>query len=787
MSALARPLVVAVLVLVAGMLAGLRFGSTTSYWAAAALLTSLFALAVARKPAPPGSRHPGEAALWLSLICTGVALGASARSHALADCRVHIPDGAPVTMHAVLAANGIALADTLRGDTPLLPVRAVEVRVHDAPVPGCMGEMRVRLPGTAASLLAGTEVALIGEWRRSTAPVVSSPWPRRPRFAGALRVDSFTVVAQPRVSAHPLLTLRGRAERHLHQLFPRHGALADALLLGRRESLDPALQDRFARSGLIHLLAISGTHVALLIGALYFFGKALGLRQRALVWGTIAALLFYLGLIGAPPSAVRAGIMIALALVGLLLQRPSARLPIIAAAAGFLAVLDPLVLLDPGFQLSFSGVLGIFAIRGASLEQLPTQWRSGPAKYLVEAAVVSFAAFVATAPVAAHHFGRVAPIAILANLPAIPAMSVALMGIAAAALVEPIIPPLGRLLAAGAGGMLDLLGWIAALAMRVPYGHAEVARPQWPLWVAAGVVLLLALEVTRRLQPRVRALAAAGTAGAFVLMWPLLAAPGSAALELHFLDVGQGDAIAIRTPANRWVLVDAGPRSDQYDAGDRRVLPFLRAHGVRRLEAMVLTHPHADHIGGAAAVLRAMPVGRLIEPGLAVGSPIYLETLRAAEEREVPYALARSGRTITIDGVVLQLLWPEGELLDGVEDANEISAVLQLRFGNFAALLTGDVSEAVERALVAEHGDRLRSQLLKAGHHGSRTSTSAVVLDATQPELVVISAGRRNFYGHPAPEVMDRLARRGIQVARTDREGTVSVRTDGQRWSRIVP
>ncbi|CAN5824826.1 hypothetical protein BH20GEM3_BH20GEM3_12930 [soil metagenome] len=235
------------------------------------------------------------------------------------------------------------------------------------------------------------------------------------------------------------------------------------------------------------------------------------------------------------------------------------------------------------------------------------------------------------------------------------------------------------------------------------------------------------------------------------------------------------------------MLVDAGPRSDQYDAGDRRVLPFLRAHGVRRMEAMVLTHPHADHIGGAAAVLRAMPVGRLIEPGLAVGSPVYLETLRAAEEREVPYALARSGRTITIDGVVLQLLWPEGELLDGVEDANEISAVLQLRFGNFAALLTGDVSEAVERALVAEHGDRLRSQLLKAGHHGSRTSTSAVVLDATQPELVVISAGRRNFYGHPAPEVMDRLARRGIQVARTDREGTVSVRTDGQRWSRIVP
>jgi competence protein ComEC len=366
-------------------------------------------------------------------------------------------------------------------------------------------------------------------------------------------------------------------------------------------------------------------------------------------------------------------------------------------------------------------------------------------------------------------------------------MSVGLIGVAAAALLEPIIPPLGRLLADGAGGMLDLLGWIAAYATHVPYGHAEVGRPQWLLWAAAGIVLLLALEMARRLQPTVRAVVAVGAAAAFVLVWPVLATPGKSALELHFLDVGQGDAIAIRTPANRWVLIDAGPRDDRYDAGARRVLPFLRAHGVRRLEAMVLTHPHADHIGGAAAVLRAMPVGRLIEPGLGVGSPIYLETLRAAEEREVPYALARSGRRITIDGVVLQVLWPEGELLDGVDDANEISAVLQVRYGSFTALLTGDATEAVERALVTEHGDGLRAQLLKAGHHGSRTSTSSLVLDAVQPELVVISAGRRNFYGHPAPEVMERLARRGIPVARTDQEGTVSVHTDGTGWGRLAP
>lgn len=786
MSALGRPLVVAVLAFLAGVLPALRFGISPLHWAAAALFAALASLVLAAR-VQTGTWHAGHVALLASLICVGVAFGTGARTRAATDCRVRIADGAPVSVRGVLAANGISLADTAREYVPLLPVRASVVQVRGTALPGCIGEVRVRLPREAAFLLAGTEVVLQGEWRRSAAPVVASVWPRRPRFAGALRVDTFSVLTPPRLDRHPLLTMRGRTEQHLHQLFPRHGALADALLLGRRESLDPALQDRFARSGLVHLLAISGTHVALLSGAIYFLGRAMWLRGPFLIWGTIGALGVYLGLIGAPPSAVRAGIMIALALLSTLLQRPSARLPMIALAAGLLVVLDPLVLLDPGFQLSFAGVLGIFAFRDVALRQLPPTWRHGPRKHLVEALVVSFAAFIATAPIAAHHFGRVAPIAILANLPAIPVMSVALVGVAAAAAVEPLIPPLGRLLADGAGGMLDLLRWIAGYATSVPYGHAEISRPQWPLWAAAGVVLLLAVDAAGRMRPHIRALAGATAVGTFALVWPLVAGAGGNALELHFLDVGQGDAIAIRTPAGRWVLVDAGPRDDRYDAGTRRVLPFLRAHGVRRLEAVVLTHPHADHIGGAAAVLNGLPVGRLIDPGLAVGSAVYLETLRTAEQRNVPYALARSGRKITIDGVVLEVLWPHGKMLDGVEDANEISAVLQLHYGNFAALLTGDATEAVEQALVAEHGDALRAQVLKAGHHGSRTSSSPVLLDAVQPELVVISAGRRNFYGHPAPEVMDRLARRGIAVARTDRHGTVSVRTDGTGWTRLNP
>jgi competence protein ComEC len=204
---------------------------------------------------------------------------------------------------------------------------------------------------------------------------------------------------------------------------------------------------------------------------------------------------------------------------------------------------------------------------------------------------------------------------------------------------------------------------------------------------------------------------------------------------------------------------------------------------------MVLTHPHVDHIGGAGAVMRGLPVGRLVEPGLAFGTSVYLGVLRTAEERGVPWSAARQDRTLRIDGVELSFLWPTVDVLDAPEDANDISAVIRLRYGAFGALLTGDAPASVEQLLVARYGDGLRADLLKAGHHGSRTASSAELLDAVHPALVVISCGRRNRYGHPAPETLERLHAAGIPIARTDEDGTVVVCVEpgGSSWSRAEP
>lgn len=774
-----RPLVAAVLVFLAGLLPGLRWGPDPVPWLALAALTAGLPW-LAPQHGEAVARGRARAGLVLvSLAFAGIALGSGARQRAQTDCRTLLPFGDRIEVRGALSTDFVP--DTARA--PLLPVALTGTTVRGR-ASACGGEVSVRLPNGTRSLPAGSRVTVFGEWMRLGG--TSSRWPTAARYAGFLGAD--TLAAEPPEQAGPsVAAARGRLEGHLRDLLPRHGAIVEALLLGRRERLDPEVRERFVRSGLIHLLAISGMHVGLLAGALLLGATVLRLPRRAGAVGTLALVWVYLFAIGAPPSAVRAGVMLSLGLVGRLLQRPHAVAPVIAAAALVILALDPLAALEPGFQLSFAGVCGVIAAGRWARTGLPGAVRRRRwARHGAEAVLVSSGAFLFTAPITAFHFGGIAPVAVVANLPAVPLMGLAVVATALAAVVSPLLPPVAALLADAAGVALDLLGDVALLATRVPHGFLEVHRPG-PREVAAFCAAAGALALARRARAPVRVPVAAGAAAAVLLLLP--AATRGTGLEIHFLDVGQGDAVALRTPAGRWVLVDAGPRTEHADAGEKRVLPFLRARGVGRIELLVLTHPHSDHIGGAPAVLRALAVGRLMEPGLPVGSPLYLETLRVAEERGVPWTAARAGRRVDVDGVKLEFLWPYDDYLDAPPDANDISAVVRVRYGEFALLLTGDVPEHVEHRLVEREGAALGAQILKLGHHGSRTSSSAELLAAVRPELGVVSAGRRNRYGHPSPEVLERLEERGIPVARTDREGTLSVRVapDTRTWTRIVP
>jgi competence protein ComEC len=244
------------------------------------------------------------------------------------------------------------------------------------------------------------------------------------------------------------------------------------------------------------------------------------------------------------------------------------------------------------------------------------------------------------------------------------------------------------------------------------------------------------------------------------------------------IDVGQGDALALRTPRGRWVVVDAGRSWAGGDAGRSTVVPYLRSRG-GEVVAFVLSHPHMDPVGGAASVIRAMHPSIYLDPGFAGASGSYLESLDAVRSTHARWERVRPGDSLVVDGVVLRFLAPDSTWTSTLDDANLASSVLAARFGKVSFLLTGDAEAAEEEWMLTHDSLALGATVLKVGHHGSITSTTPAFLRAVHPRLALISVGAGNSYGHPGAPVLRELAASGVQVLRTDRFGTIVVRTDG--------
>ena len=245
------------------------------------------------------------------------------------------------------------------------------------------------------------------------------------------------------------------------------------------------------------------------------------------------------------------------------------------------------------------------------------------------------------------------------------------------------------------------------------------------------------------------------------------------------MDVGQGDAALIRTPAGHWILVDAGPADARWNAGTKVLVPLLRRLRITRLEAILLSHAHRDHVGGAAAVTDAVPVGVALDPGESFEEAAYFGWLETIARRGVRWHPVVAGEQFQLDGVTFRLVHPPRVWASAGEDLNEDSAVLEVRWRDFRALLMGDAGIVAERAFA---GTVDAVDVLKVGHHGSRTASSADFLAEARPQVAVVSVGQ-NRYGHPTPEAMSRLQHAGARIWRTDREGHITVETDGHEFT----
>lgn len=650
---------------------------------------------------------------------------------------------------------------------------------------------------------------------------------------GSVRADRIELL--PGFAGSRWEAWRSRARRSLnqrmHALWPeREASLMAAMLVGERTELGRDLRLDFQRTGTYHILVVSGLNLGILAWLVFWTMRRLRASELATSVITLLVVSAYAYLTDAGPPVLRATLMLAVYLGARWLYRERAPLNAVGAAALVLLVADPQSLFDPSFQLTFLAVLAIAGIALPVVERTSLPYRRALAQLdsteydarlaprlaqfrldlrllasrlarfagerlarwtlvlggrmalgLFDVLLLAAVMQVALALPMAIYFHRAVLVALPANAVIVPLTGVLMPAAIAAMALSYVWLPLARLPAMTADwalkGITGVVAWMGAARgteVRLP-----TPEPEMMLLAAASFALAM-LAVRRRAVVAAAGLTALAASALALVVVPPEPQIRHGALEVTLLDVGQGDAILVVTPEGRTLLVDAGGslggENSDFDFGEDVVSPYLWRRGLARLDAVALTHAHADHIGGLASVLANF---RPRELWLGPNPPIAaLERLQArARSLGVRMVERREGERFTFGGTEIEVMAPPFGWKAGERPRNNDSLALYLRFGETAVLLPGDAERRIERHLV-EHLPR--ADLLKVAHHGSATSTTPELLAAVQPHYAAISVGFRSPFGHPKPEVLERLASRGVRTYRTDMHGAVTFYLDGR-------
>lgn len=613
-----------------------------------------------------------------------------------------------------------------------------------------------------------------------------------------------------------LASARLALARSLERVVPEpQGAFGQAILLGIRDGIPDSMREAFRRSGASHLLAISGLHVGMALAPMMALGAwALGRRRGLYLLLPLSTIWLYALLAGASPSATRAATMGAVYLVAVAVGRPRSLMPALALAAIAMAAVDPGALFEVSFQLSFAAMLGIgvYVERGSEWLQdrvgiaaHASGFRVSATRAAVDAAGVTVAATAATAPLVGLYFGELSLVGLPTTLLTLPAVPLALASHAVAAVVgfvsEVAALPVGWLAWAFSS---YIIGVVSALgrAPAAEVGVGDAGRVMvWAYYGALGAIALAITGRWRRLWPRSWSMKAMEFARRASVPWQVVAVASAAAcliwiaalsqpsgrLSVVFADVGQGDMTIITTPGGSVIVVDGGPDPERAAIALGEALPFWK----RSVDLVILTHPHSDHIAGLNETLRRYDARRVMERRQAFDSADYAawtKLVGMAGAQGAERIRATPGLTLAFDdGALVEVLGPPETPLTGTaSDVDNGSVVARVSYGTRSFLLTGDAFAAGEEWLIRS-GQRLGSDVLKVGHHGSRSSSSQPFVDAVSPVAAVISAGVDNTHGHPHAEVVDRLSAAvgADRVFTTAERGSVRFETDGETlWAR---
>jgi competence protein ComEC len=583
---------------------------------------------------------------------------------------------------------------------------------------------------------------------------------------------------------------RAWGSQRIHTLLgePDATILAGAMW-GERGTLPSDLRAEFQDTGTVHILVTAGLHLGVVAAIALFVLSKLGFGR---VWSSLATIPLvwvYAGLSGAHLPSMRAATMLTFALVARAAGRDAYSWNALALAAIVIAALRPSAVASLSFALSFSCVAAIFAFARPC-----TQWFAyrGTGHTIATLLGVALATQLGTWPLTAYGFLVIAPFSPIANAVVVPVVGIAMIAGFAAILASP-IPALAHAIANVAIALVDWIATAVRIVSQLPGAHVIATPP--PIWaIVAYDASLVLLGIACARERYVRAALVGVACAAALCLWPPRAAHH--ALTITAIDVGQADSLLIQTPNDHTFLVDGGGRLENGSAqsgdsqaeaiGERIVVPFLIRRGIHHLDALILSHPHGDHVGGFPPVLRTLGAGGFADSGQPYPGHAYADALAIARDTQVPMLEPRAGTVWhTDDGVTLRFYGPSLPYISGGRnDINDNSLVFRLEYGSFRMLFTGDAGEAAERRLLASGVD-LRADVLKVGHHGSAYGTTPAFVHAVHPASAVISVGRHNLFGHPAPSTIETLAAAGVRIYRTDRDGAITITVDGARTATI--
>ena len=561
-----------------------------------------------------------------------------------------------------------------------------------------------------------------------------------------------------------------------------YSSLLGGIIFGSQASpLSDELQDNYRTAGVIHLLVVSGTQVSIIMSLSLALCGFLGLSNKLKLVVMTAANIVFTIMVGAGPSIIRAAVMSETAIFAKTFERDNDFYNSLAISVLVLLILNPLNLFDIGFQLSFLATWALFYVAPVF-----KAWLSGYFPELLSGLIsISIAPTIITSPVILYNFGQVSFVSVLSNFLIIPWIEITVVLGFVSTLAGLISLPAAYVINNTLTLILGFLNLIVQLFAGLPFACRYFPPPS-PIYILIYYVLLIKWVEMLKSKVIIRLDRLAIPCAAIALL--LLCSLGSSfaqskLLTVTFLDVGQGDSILIESPSGRTALIDGGGRAytgKEDPAGRSIVVPFLRKHGINNLDLVVLTHPHDDHVGGLSYVLEKIKVNQVIDSGQPHTSPGFKRFLKVIEAKHIPYKIGRAGQILDLGGGVIgYILHPSEPLIEGtVSDLNNNSIVIKLVYGKTSFLLVGDIAFEGEERLISKFN--LKSDVLKVGHHGSKTSTSDGFLGAAKPRYGVISVGARNKFGHPNPKTLGRLDGAGVNVFRTDLKGAVIIKSDGQ-------